>query len=45
MEKYLTEMLHMDTKCVEAADFYDHLPLFFKGTYIITKYLQVELNG
>lgn len=37
MEKYLTEMLHMDTKCVEATELYDCLPLFFKGTYTIYK--------
>lgn len=37
MEKYLTEMLHMDTKLVEAAELYDHLPLLFKGTYVIYK--------
>ena len=37
MEKYLTEMLHMDTKLVEATELYDHLPLLFKGTYVIYK--------
>lgn len=37
MEKYLTEMLHMDTKLVEATELYDHLPLLFKGTYVICK--------
>lgn len=35
--KYLTEMLHMDTKLVEATELYDHLPLLFKGTYVIYK--------
>ena len=37
MEKYLTEMLHMNTKLVEATELYDHLPLLFKGTYVICK--------
>ena len=37
MEKYLNEMLHMDTKLVEATELYDHLPLLFKGTYVIYK--------
>ena len=37
MEKYLTDMLHMDTKLVEATELYDHLPLLFKGTYVIYK--------
>ena len=37
MEKYLTEMLHMDIKLVEAPELYDHLPLLFKGTYVIYK--------
>ena len=30
-------MLHMDTKLVEATELYDHLPLLFKGTYVIYK--------
>ena len=37
MERYLTEMLHMDTKYVEAMKLYDSLPLLFKGTYRIYK--------
>ena len=37
MERYLKEMLHMDTKCVEATELYDQLPLLFKGTYSIYK--------
>lgn len=37
MEKYLTEMLHMDTKLVEATELYDHLPLLFKGLMLFTK--------